>query len=216
MSFTVVDNGDGITPQDLKCICIPGNTSKFHQGLDEPFRTYGFRGQSLSSIGSQSMLLISSRHKDFNRTLSIRVNNGERSQVYQSSEPFSNSATTVRCSDLFSNYPVRQRQVLSIPEQTHIEQLKRYIFPIVIAYDKVCISIHGLNFRRLFFISEYSKESKFPRNIELLRAIHGLPIAKAWDIVEARSSNSSAKATICHNQVSSKSSQHIGELHFID
>lgn len=212
MSFTVVDNGDGITPQDLKCICIPGNTSKFHQGLDEPFRTFGFRGQSLSSIGSQAMLLISSRHKDFNRALSIRINNGERSQVYQASESLPDSTTTtVRCSDLFSNYPVRQKQVLSIPEQTHIEQLKRYIFPIAVAYEKVCISLHGSNFRRLFFVSEYSKKSKFPRNIELLRAIHGSPIAKAWDIVEARSSNSSAKATICHNQVSSKASQHIGE-----
>lgn len=205
----MTDNGCGVTPQCLEYICKSGYTSKLRTSLNGLNCSYGFRGQSLSSIGSQSVIVITSRHMDYCCTKSVRVNFGERSQVYFTSEPMASPGTTVICNDLFNNFPVRQKQMLLISESIHVEQLKLALLQIAVAHPNVTLAIHNTNQQRLFYISDFSGESKLSRNIELLRAIHGSAIAKTWDCISARSRNSSARAVISHDPAISKTSQYI-------
>lgn len=206
--FVVVDNGAGIAPNDLELIGMPGHTSKFC--FDNERRTYGYRGESLNSISSQATLIISSRSQNYSVTKSIRISYGERSKSYLSADVIHNSGTSVTCQGLFSKFPVRQRQALSVSEVTLIEQLKKSLVPIAVAYSNITLSIHGPNNSRILFIPGYKPESTVPRHVELLRVIHSMEVITKWDCVRAKSKNTTITATISHTPLLSRSSQYIG------
>jgi DNA mismatch repair protein MLH3 len=206
--FVVVDNGEGITPHDLELIGMPGHTSKFC--LDNEHRTYGYRGESLNSISSQSTIVISSRSQEYSVTKSIRISYGERSKTYFSADKMASQGTSVTCQGLFSNFPVRQKQALSVLSVTLVEQLKRCLFPIAVAYPHITFSIHGPNNNRIFFIPGHQLNSIVPHHVELLRVIHGPSFISTWDCVRAKSKNTTIVATISHAPASSRASQYIG------
>lgn len=216
LSFRVVDNGEGITPQDLELIGKSGNTSRFHSGFSKIDGIYGFRGESISSVCAQSIITITSRHKNYNCAKSVRINFGERSKTYITAESISPSGTSILCDGLFSNYPVRHKQVVSVPESSHIEHLKHSILPIAVGHPHISISVYGTNHKRLFFVSSDTKNSSLSRHMELLKSMHGSRISKSWDCIEAHTRNSSVKATIAHDKASSKSCQHIGKGFFYE
>lgn len=102
----IVDNGSGMTKEDLKTCAHPHCTSKIEKDIDLlNLSTLGFRGEALASIAAVSRLsIISSGWK-------MRASITEDHII----EPFSETnGTIVQSEGLFENFPAR-RQFLKRP-----------------------------------------------------------------------------------------------------
>ncbi len=99
-SLTVIDNGSGMSAEDLELACKSHATSKV-RSLEDLFnlKTLGFRGEALSSIAACSRLTINSNG---NR---ITVDNGIQGKVVPGSI---DKGTSVTMEGLFENIPARK------------------------------------------------------------------------------------------------------------
>ncbi len=99
-SLTVIDDGIGMSKEDLTMACVSHATSKIST-IEDLFnlRTLGFRGEALSSIASCSLLTIDSNG---NR---IIVDNGQQGQILPGSVT---KGTSVRMENLFELIPARK------------------------------------------------------------------------------------------------------------
>ena len=117
-SLTVIDNGSGMSAEDLELACKSHATSKVST-LEDLFnlRTLGFRGEALSSISACSRLTINSNG---NR---ITVDNGVQSQVVPGGVE---RGTSVCMEDLFENIPAR-KLFLKRPQSEATECKKTFV-----------------------------------------------------------------------------------------
>ncbi len=117
-SLTVIDNGSGMSAEDLAMACRSHATSKVST-LEDLFnlKTLGFRGEALSSISACSKLTISSNGN------SITVDNGRQQEVVPGSV---SSGTSVCMEDLFENIPAR-RLFLKRPQSEAAECRRTFI-----------------------------------------------------------------------------------------
>ncbi|MBD7911539.1 MULTISPECIES: DNA mismatch repair endonuclease MutL [Clostridium] len=103
----IIDDGDGIHPEDIKKAFLPHATSKIKKSEDiYSINTLGFRGEALPSIAAVGKVNIKSRieDEDFGRELVIE---GGEIQVFQ--ECGINKGTTLEVRDLFYNVPARKK-----------------------------------------------------------------------------------------------------------
>ncbi|KAK9478432.1 hypothetical protein V1514DRAFT_280741 [Lipomyces japonicus] len=108
--INVKDDGTGVAPEDMYRLGQRYATSKMHDMTDlNRIQTYGFKGEALASIGAISLLTVTSRHKDYRATSSLRVHNSERLYVGTASTRMSKPGTDVTVRSLFANMPVRRR-----------------------------------------------------------------------------------------------------------
>ncbi|WP_022853711.1 DNA mismatch repair endonuclease MutL [Thermodesulfatator atlanticus] len=100
------DDGCGMSPEDLKICYLPHATSKIEKEDDLlRIKTWGFRGEALSSIAAVSELTISSREKDALIGARLKVRFGkEISFVERGLAP----GTIVEVANLFANVPARR------------------------------------------------------------------------------------------------------------
>ncbi|NOX53605.1 MAG: DNA mismatch repair endonuclease MutL [Planctomycetes bacterium] len=103
----VVDNGEGIHPDDLPLTVASHATSKL-QSADDLFRirTMGFRGEALASIAAVSQFRIRSRTDGFETGLELRVEFG---RVMPPTPCGCSRGTLVEVRQLFGNTPVRRK-----------------------------------------------------------------------------------------------------------
>ena len=103
----VIDNGDGIYPEDLEKAFFPHATSKINN-IDDIFKinTLGFRGEALSSIASVSKVSMKSRTSEFDFGRDIFINAGNIEYI---KETGTNLGTTVEVNDIFFNVPARKK-----------------------------------------------------------------------------------------------------------
>ncbi len=125
----VVDNGEGIHPDDMLLAVTSHATSKI-RSADDLFRvqTLGFRGEALASIASVSRLRIRSRTPDAPTGCEIEVDAGHFGPLQECGCP---AGAMVEIRQLFANTPVR-RKFLKSPatEFAHIsEQFTRVMLP---------------------------------------------------------------------------------------
>ena len=106
-SITVADDGCGIEKEDLTVAFMPHATSKIKDvdDLDE-IATLGFRGEALASISSVTQVKLSSKTKNSPIGYSISVDGGNVKEVTQTART---DGTTITCSNLFFNTPVRAK-----------------------------------------------------------------------------------------------------------
>ncbi|MBQ8444297.1 MAG: DNA mismatch repair endonuclease MutL [Clostridia bacterium] len=106
-NITVSDNGCGIDKDDLVTAFLPHATSKIKSEKDlEGIVSLGFRGEALASISAVSRVRLSSKTRDSQAGYMIRVDGGEFSPI---SEIARADGTTISCSNLFFNTPVRAK-----------------------------------------------------------------------------------------------------------
>lgn len=117
-NLTVIDNGCGMSAEDLVLACKSHATSKVRT-LEDLFslKTLGFRGEALSSIAACSLLTINSNG---NR---IVVDNGVQSPVMPGSV---REGTSVSMEFLFENIPAR-KLFLKRPQSEASECRKTFI-----------------------------------------------------------------------------------------
>ena len=106
-NITVSDDGCGIEKDDLTSAFLPHATSKIKDVDDlDSIESLGFRGEALASISSVCQVKLSSKTRDSEVGYSIKVNGGIFDKV---SEVARENGTTISCSNLFYNTPVRAK-----------------------------------------------------------------------------------------------------------
>ncbi len=117
----IVDNGCGITANQLVLALSPHSTSKVSEP-DDLFRihTLGFRGEALASIAEVSQLVLSSRSVDSDEGAQIRSDGGTLGEI----QPIGRAVgTTIEARNLFFNVPARRKFLKSqATEFGHIQE----------------------------------------------------------------------------------------------
>lgn len=103
----VVDNGEGIHPDDLLLAVSSHATSKI-TSADDLFsvQTMGFRGEALASISEVSHFRIRTRTADESQGLEFEVNTGTANKPQPCGCPL---GTSIEIRQLFANTPVRRK-----------------------------------------------------------------------------------------------------------
>jgi DNA mismatch repair protein MutL len=120
----VVDDGWGMTPEDLELAVERHATSKLPDGDLFAIATLGFRGEALPSIGAVARLGITTRTADADTASSILVEAGVKGPVRPASGP---PGTRIEVTDLFAATPARLKFLKSdrAEAQAVAEILKR-------------------------------------------------------------------------------------------
>ncbi len=103
----IVDNGEGIHPDDLLLAVASHATSKLREA-DDLFRvqTMGFRGEALASIAEVSKFRLRTRQEEFPTGAELVVDAGQIQPIVPCGCPV---GTTIEVRDLFCNLPVRRK-----------------------------------------------------------------------------------------------------------
>lgn len=111
----IIDNGSGISQEDLKICYLPHTTSKISSEEDlRKIETLGFRGEALSSIAICSNISITSSTTG-NESYKIEVENGIEKCFKK--QPAING-TIVDVTKIFHNFPARKRFLKQEPIET--------------------------------------------------------------------------------------------------
>ena len=135
----VVDDGDGILPDDLPLAVARHATSKIASPGDlAAVATLGFRGEALASAASVSRLAITSRHRAADHAWRLEVEGGEERAVRPAAHP---QGTTVEVADLFFNTPARRKFLKT--ERTELVHIERVVRRVALAQPAVGFSLRA-------------------------------------------------------------------------
>ncbi len=133
----VRDNGHGIPADEVELAFLRHATSKIATAEDlERIATLGFRGEALASIAAVARVTCTTRHRDADSGVRLRLEGGEILSRTPVGYPV---GTEMRIEDLFYNVPAR-RKFLSSPrsERKHCDAfLTRY----AIAYSHIAFTV---------------------------------------------------------------------------
>ena len=102
--IVIVDDGIGMTPDELQLAVARHATSKLASDDLLDISTLGFRGEALPSIGAVSRLTLTSRPHDAESAWSLRVEGGEVADAEPAAHP---PGTRIEVRDLFYATPAR-------------------------------------------------------------------------------------------------------------
>ncbi|KAL0739477.1 hypothetical protein Bca4012_015687 [Brassica carinata] len=140
-SVKVVDDGCGVSRDDLVLLGERYATSKFHDftNVEVASESFGFRGEALASISDISLLEITT--KAVGRPNGYRkVMKGSKCLHLEIDDDRKDSGTTVTVRDLFYNQPVRQKYMRSSPKKV-LESITKCVFRIALVHSNVSFSV---------------------------------------------------------------------------
>jgi len=130
-AIRIIDNGDGMTPEDAKLSVIRHATSKVtHEDDLFAIKTLGFRGEALASISAVSKFSLITRTAD--TVVGTRVYIEKEMDI---SEIGCEKGTRIEVSDLFYNVPARKKFLRS--EQLEYSKCADVITHYALAYPGV-------------------------------------------------------------------------------
>ncbi|MFH1062161.1 MAG: DNA mismatch repair endonuclease MutL [Candidatus Omnitrophota bacterium] len=138
----VIDNGQGIEPDDLARACLRHATSKIDNDSDlTNILTLGFRGEALASIAAVSRLTICSAVLGSQEATRLYSEAGQTKNVSKTARM---QGTTVEVNNLFYNTPARLKFLKS--KATEMANITRIITELALAYPKISFKlIHNQN-----------------------------------------------------------------------
>ena len=111
----IVDDGEGIHPDDLPLAVSSHATSKLQKAGDLfDVRTFGFRGEALASMAEVSRLRIRSRQAEQPHGRELEAFHGQISEPRDCGCPL---GTTIEIRNLFENIPVRRKFLKSVASE---------------------------------------------------------------------------------------------------
>lgn len=163
----VIDNGEGMSKEDLQQCFLPHTTSKIKEAEELlGIKTLGFRGEALASIAAISNLSIKSREKTNPSGNLIEIYKGEIETIEPIGMPV---GTIITVDDLF--YPVPARKKFLKSKKTEF----RHITEIVLQYALLCPTIH--------FVLTHNKKVIF--DLPLKKEVHErIPMLFGNDLFE--------------------------------
>ena len=143
-ALTVIDNGAGMTPEEMTLAVERFATSKLPADDLFDIRFLGFRGEALPSIASVSRMTLISRTKQADTAWSMFVEGGEK----HAPEPASAAqGTRIEVRDLFYAVPARLKFLKSTPTETgYIQEI---IEKLALAYPSVGFTLSDEKKQRL-------------------------------------------------------------------
>ncbi len=170
--ITILDNGKGMSKEDMYMSYIRHATSKFTDF--DNIATFGFRGEALASIASVSKMIITSRQEGDKYSHTLVIEEGEIVKEY---DGFDDKGTKIEIFDLFHNTPTRLKfmkstsyelgLILKVIKQfailfTHIEftcsHNNKMVFSTLADNDRVSL-ILGENFMHNAMKIDYSYDN---------------------------------------------------------
>lgn len=136
----VVDNGTGISNENLEKIALKYFTSKCHSLLDfeKNPKTYGYKGESLWSISNVcKSLTINSKYSKCENTFTKIISRGKHGKVTLVKKRQSNG-TTVTIEGLFNDLPVRQKRM---KKEFEFEEVINFLRSMSIIHPQVSITL---------------------------------------------------------------------------
>ncbi|GAB4134965.1 MAG: DNA mismatch repair endonuclease MutL [Planctomycetaceae bacterium] len=174
----VVDNGEGIHPDDLKLAVTSHATSKVIDARDLfQVRTLGFRGEALASIASVSRMRIRSRQAETDTAYEINIESGQVGDVQPVGGP---EGTLIEVHQLFANTPVRRKFLKTTG--TEFGHLSEQFTRVVLAHPR----LHAVLRHNGKTVYELPSNDQF---LERLRVFYGTEMADKLIPVESESGN---------------------------
>ncbi|MBL8806669.1 MAG: DNA mismatch repair endonuclease MutL [Rhodospirillales bacterium] len=134
--IAVVDDGKGMTPDELSLAVERHATSKLPDDDLLAIRTLGFRGEALPSIGAVARLAIASRPRAATEAWSIAVEGGAKAEPVPASAP---PGTRVEVRDLFYATPARLKFLKG--ERAEREACEDVVARLAMAHPEVAFSL---------------------------------------------------------------------------
>lgn len=142
MRIQVVDNGEGISKDNLKVVGQRYYTNKCKNWmqLDKQIKYYGFRGETLANISECSQTInIISKHilsiETFGKTLSKKV-----SEEVKLVKNRPSTGTTITVESLFYNLPVRRKRIIV---ELELEAIKKIIESLIIIHPHISFTVRN-------------------------------------------------------------------------
>lgn len=145
--MSIVDNGIGITHDDLSLAITRHATSKIPDDRLDHIQTLGFRGEALPSIGSVARLSITSRARAHPDAWVLRVDAGIITPPAPAAHP---DGTTVTISDLFYATPARLKFLKA--DVTEYSACKDVVVRLALAWPRVAFTLTH-NGKQVFALS---------------------------------------------------------------
>lgn len=134
----VVDDGIGMSPEDL-ALCVERHaTSKLPDGDLFAIGTLGFRGEALPSIGSVARLSITTRRREAQQGHALVVEAGEKGVVRPAAAA---PGTRIEVSDLFIFTPARLKFLKS--DRAEAQAVSDMLRRLAIAHPAIRFSLDG-------------------------------------------------------------------------
>jgi DNA mismatch repair protein MutL len=134
----VVDDGIGMSPEDL-ALCVERHaTSKLPDGDLFAIRSLGFRGEALPSIGSVARLSITTRQRDAAQGSALVVEAGAKGPVRPAAAA---PGTRIEVSDLFIFTPARLKFLKS--DRAEAQAVSDMLRRLAITHPEVRFSLEG-------------------------------------------------------------------------
>ncbi|MCL4133721.1 UNVERIFIED_CONTAM: hypothetical protein GTU68_008513 [Idotea baltica] len=112
----VSDNGKGVEPHDFEGLSLKHHTSKLQDFGDLiGVKTFGFRGEALSSLCALSHLIITTRHQ--NQSVGTKLVYNNNGHLVEKTPTSRQVGTTVSLQNLFHTLPVRHKECSSQPKR---------------------------------------------------------------------------------------------------
>ena len=174
----VADNGAGISVEELPLAVTRHATSKLSTA-DDLFRisTLGFRGEALASVGSVSRMSITSRPKNAELGMMLKIDGGQNTGLKPIGAP---AGTFIRVEDLFYNVPARLKFLKT--DRTERRQIDTLVTRYALAYPQVRFQL------RQEGRSSLQTSGKGDRR-EVLATLYGVDVAKQMIEVLAQDDN---------------------------
>ena len=134
----VVDDGAGMSPDDLVLAVERHATSKLPDGDLFAIDTLGFRGEALPSIGSVARLAITTRRREDAQGAALVVEAGVKGPVRPASASF---GTRIEVADLFAFTPARLKFLKS--DRAEAQAVSEMLRRLAIAHPEIRFSLDG-------------------------------------------------------------------------
>lgn len=156
----IVDDGQGMAPEDLELAVERHATSKIPDGDLFSINTLGFRGEALPSIGAVARLAITSRTAEAETGSMIVVEAGVKHPVRPASAP---KGTRVEVTDLFAATPARLKFLKS--DRSEAQAVAEIVKRLAIAHPTVRFTLSGEHITAFTYPPEEPGEHGFLRRL---------------------------------------------------
>ncbi|HZH10206.1 MAG TPA: DNA mismatch repair endonuclease MutL [Microvirga sp.] len=156
----IVDDGQGMTPEDLELAVERHATSKIPDGDLFSIGTLGFRGEALPSIGAVARLAITTRTANAETGSMIVVEGGMKHPVRPASAP---KGTRVEVTDLFAATPARLKFLKS--DRSEAQAVAEIVKRLAIAHPTVRFTLSGEHITSFTYPPEEPGEHGFLRRL---------------------------------------------------
>nr|WP_267916157.1 DNA mismatch repair endonuclease MutL [Borreliella garinii] len=193
----IIDNGSGISKEDLKICYLPHTTSKISSEEDlRKIETLGFRGEALSSIAICSNISITSSTTG-NESYQIEIENGIKKCFKK--QPAING-TIVNVTKIFHNFPARKRFLKQEPIET--KMCLKVLEEKIITHPEINFEINlNQKLRKIYF-----KESLIDR----VQNVYGSVIENnKFKVLKKEHENIKIELFLAPSNFSKKSKRHI-------